>query len=322
MIRVCSRRGTALAISSRGYAALLVQSRIFPHVFLKRENRRAGQVVSDDFNVPAVSQNLLTSPFGLRQVYGWRGRRRAQVMDPVFDFRLAFSSGYRALVRKAAQMPVRHVHVATVDVPARRDGLERLLQALKDTRHTVTVSLAPLGNRGKFENINLALHDIRLDEVDWLIVIDDDVAIPGHFLDRFLCASEAASLRISQPAHRFRSYTTWEITQRLWNSLVHTTRFVECGPVTAFHRDIFPHILPFPETRFGWGIDVIWAEVARRENFHIGVVDATPIEHLRPVAHAYDVDAAISEARQLLERFGVRRSNRQILEITAVMTQL
>jgi hypothetical protein len=141
-------------------------------------------------------------------------------------------------------------------------------------------------------------------------------------MDRFLYASEAASLRISQPAHRFRSYTTWKITQRLWNSLVHTTRFVECGPLTAFHRDVFPHILPFPEIRFGWGIDVIWAEIARRENFDIGVVDATPIEHLRPVAQAYDVDAATSEARQLLDRFGVNRSSRQILSTTAVMRRL
>jgi hypothetical protein len=266
--------------------------------------------------------DLFESPFGLRQQYGWRGYRCAQVVDPLFEFRLAFSPGYRMLIRKAAEMPVRHVHVATVDVPARRDGLERLLQTLKDTRHRVTVSLAPLGNRGKFENINLALHDVHLDEVDWLIVIDDDVAVPRRFMDRFLYASEAASLRISQPAHRFRSYTTWKITQRLWNSLVHTTRFVECGPLTAFHRDVFPHILPFPETRFGWGIDVIWAEIARRENFDIGVVDATPIEHLRPVAQAYDVDAATSEARQLLDRFGVNRSSRQILSTTAVMRRL
>jgi len=281
-----------------------------------------GQVTNDEKADPAASQDLFTSRYGLRQEYGWHGYRRAFVTDPLFDSRLKISPGYRALLRKAAQMPVRHVHVVSVDVPARRDDLERVLQALRDTRHTVTVSLAPLANRGKFENINLALRNTHLNEVDWLVVIDDDVALPAHFLDRFLCASEAASLRIAQPAHRFRSYTTWQVTQRLWNCLVHTTRFVECGPVTAFHRAVFPHVLPFRETRFCWGLDVIWAEIARREDFRIGVVDATPIEHLRPVAQAYNVETAISEARELLEGFGVHRSNRQILETTAVMTRL
>jgi len=219
-------------------------------------------------------------------------------------------------------MPTRRVKVASVDVPTRRNDLERVLRTLKTTRHMVSVSLAPLGNRGKFENINLALRDVDLDPVDWLVVVDDDVALPPCFLDRFIYASEAASLRISQPAHRFHSYTTWEVTQRMWNSLVHTTRFVECGPLTAFHRDVFRHLLPFPETRSGWGLDVIWGEIARREGFRVGIVDATPVAHLRPVAQAYDVSAAISEAEQLMRRFDVCRSNREILKTTAVLTRL
>lgn len=253
---------------------------------------------------------------------GWRGYRAGRVTDPLFDLRLSLNPRYRALDRRAAEMPSRRVHIASVDVPGRRNALESVLRTLTASRHNVTVSLAPLGDRGKFENINLALRDVDLKPVDWLLVVDDDVAFPPRFLDRFLYASEAASLRISQPAHRFRSYTSYQVTQRMWNSLVHTTRFVECGPLTAFHRDVFGHVLPFPETRWSWGIDVVWAEIARREDFRIGVVDATPIEHLRPVAHSYDAEAAQAEMQRLLQRFGVHQSSQQIPETVAVLTRL
>src|SRR3712207_6895662 len=49
---------------------------------------------------------------------------------------------------------------------------------LHATRHAVTVATAPTGTRGKFENLNalLAEHDARAH--DWLLVVDDDVALP------------------------------------------------------------------------------------------------------------------------------------------------
>ena len=63
-------------------------------------------------------------------------------------------------------------------------------------------------------------------------------------------------------------------------------------------------------------------EIARSKGFSVGVVDATPITHLRPIAQTYDRSAAISESQQLLERFGVRRSNQEIFKITGVLTRL
>ena len=270
----------------------------------------------------AADEDLLLSRFGTRRLDGWRGRRFGLFADAAFDLRLAAGGGFRALARRAAAAPPRRVHVASVDVPARRADLQAVLRALRDTRHAVTVTLAPLGERGKFQNINLALREVDLGDVDWLVVVDDDIAFPPHFLDRFLYAAEAASLRIAQPAHRFRSHTTWAVTQRRWAGLVHTTHFVECGPVTAFHRDAFDAVLPFPETRWAWGLDVLWGETARRRDWRIGVVDATPIGHLRPVAQVYEHAAAAAEARALLQHYGVRRSNREILQTTAVLKRL
>ena len=271
----------------------------------------------------ATSEDLMLSAYGTpglgKQAYYDQHPRRA---DAVFDAWLNCKPSYRRLAARAKRLPVQRIHVASVDVPARRQDLETVLATLKDTRHEVSFSLAPIGDRGKFHNINLALANIDLNALDWLIVVDDDIAFPPHFLDRFVYACHATGLRIAQPAHRFKSYTTWAVTQRCWNSLVHMTHFVECGPLTMFHRDVFADVLPFPETRWAWGLDVLWGELARRRNLPIGVVDATPIAHLRPVAQNYENDAAVSEGREMLARYGVERSNREILQTTAVLASL
>ena len=49
---------------------------------------------------------------------------------------------------------------------------------------------------------------------DWLLVVDDDVALPRGFLDRFLHAAERAGLRLAQPAHRLHSHAAWAVTRR------------------------------------------------------------------------------------------------------------
>ncbi len=268
-------------------------------------------------------EDVLLSGYGTVQFAAERYiSRHPRRGDALYDVWLNCKPSYRKLVFDAARMPIQRIHVASVEVPARRQDLDGVLSTLKDTRHDVSVSLAPIGDRGKFHNINVALADVDLSTLDWLIVVDDDIAFPSHFLDRFVYACHTARLRIAQPAHRFRSYTTWQITQRVWNSLVHLTNFVECGPLTIFHKDVFSDVLPFPETRWAWGLDVLWGELGRRRGLAVGVVDATPIGHLRPVAQLYEKDAAVAEGRQLLAKYDVRRSNREILKTTDVLTRL
>lgn len=278
----------------------------------------------NDSQVEQASQpeGLFMSSYGIQPRTGWRSYDSGRQVDRVFDMANWCNPQFHKVSRRAKRTPVQRVHIVSVDVPARRHDLEGVLNALRDTHHDVTVSLAPLGDRGKFQNINLALRDVDLSEIDWLIVVDDDIAFPGNFLDRFLYVCEAASLRIAQPAHRFRSHASWQVTQRMMGSLAHLTHFVECGPLTAFHRSVFDRVLPFVETRWAWGLDVLWGEIARRDGFRIGIVDATPIAHLRPVAQTYDFGAAATEAQQLLERLGVRRTHEEIFRTTEVLKRL
>lgn len=263
---------------------------------------------------PRKADDFFASDEGLRIARSWRDRRLGWLTDALFDIELAARGGARRLRRMADALPRQSVLVASVEVPSRRAELERVLAGLKQTRHDVTARVVPIGTGGKFQNINRALEGCELDRVDWLMVVDDDVALPPRFLDEFLALADAAGLKLCQPAHRFRSYATFELTQRHYGSSVRETGFVEIGPVTAFHRDVFDAFLPFPDLRWGWGLDAYWSKLASDRGFRMGIVDATPIEHLKPVAATYGVEEAAAEARRFLEEHSIRTPRPALLQ--------
>ncbi len=164
--------------------------------------------------------------------------------------------------------------------------------------HTVAEDLSG----GKFENLNRVLEAAgATGEADWTIVIDDDVRVPRAFLDRFVGVCEAFELDLAQPAQTLRSHSAWKVTRRRPATLVRETRFVEIGPVTAFRRAAAAELLPFPELRFGWGLDLHWAAVAAERGWRLGVVDALPVRHeFGLVAAAYARQDAVDEAARFL----------------------
>ena len=162
--------------------------------------------------------------------------------------------------------------------------------------HTVAERLAG----GKFENLNRLL-EASAPEPDWLLVVDDDVRLPRAFLDRFVAVCEAFELDLAQPAQTLRSHSAWKVTRRRPGSLVRETRFVEIGPVTAFSRRAAAELTPFPELRYGWGLDLHWAALAGQRGWRLGVVDALPVRHEAGlVAAGYSRDDAIDEAARFL----------------------
>jgi len=229
-------------------------------------------------------------------------RRRAVVRDAMGDLELLARRVPSRLGRAAAEGPRRRVLVLGVvraDVPGLMDATRR---ELARSRHEVEVRTATAGEGGKFENLNalLAAHQPAAAH-DWLLLVDDDVALPRRFLDRFLFLAERFDLALAQPAHRHRSHAAWELTRRRRGALVRETAWVEIGPVVALRADTWAHLLPFPSTRMGWGLDAHWAALAREQRWRVGIVDATPIRHLlRPIATGYAAQAAVEEARAFL----------------------
>jgi hypothetical protein len=169
------------------------------------------------------------------------------------------------------------------------------------SRHDVAFLSTDVGSRGKFENLRALLDRHPAAGHDWLVVVDDDVTLPPGFLDVFIFLAERFGLRLAQPAHRRRSHAAWDVTRRRPVSVVRETRFVEIGPVFAFHASTFGVLLPFPPLRIGWGLELHWSALARERGWKLGVVDATPVRHgLRPIASSYDRGGAVAEAREFL----------------------
>jgi|HubBroStandDraft_3_1064219.scaffolds.fasta_scaffold49445_2 GT2 family glycosyltransferase len=237
---------------------------------------------------------------------------RRQALDTAVDA-CELLSARRLRLELAARHapPLRRVLVLGIERPEHRQLAAAAHAELLRSRHDVELHTAPPGARGKFENLNLLLHapdggtgvggGTPIDGHDWLLVVDDDVQLPRGFLDRFLFLCERFSLSLAQPAHRLNSHAAWPVTRRRAGSVVRETSFVEIGPVTAFASVTFPVLLPFPDLRMGWGLDVHWAALARERRWRCGVIDAVAVGHrAAPAAAGYARGDALAEARAFL----------------------
>jgi GT2 family glycosyltransferase len=250
---------------------------------------------------PMSTDDFLSGTSGL--VFGIRATSRALVRDALADAVALARGQNRRLRRAAAVSPRRRVLALGVE----REDRPNLLTAARDellrSKHEVRFASTTVGGRGKFENLNRLLEEHPAAGHDWLVVIDDDVALPSGFLDAFVFLAERFELRLAQPAHRARSHAAYALTRRRAGSVVRQTRFIEIGPVFAFHAATFETLLPFPELRFGWGLDAHWSAVAEEHGWPEGIIDATPVRHgLRQIASAYSREDALAEAREFLAK--------------------
>jgi hypothetical protein len=216
--------------------------------------------------------------------------------------------------RLARGQPPRRVLVTSVYRPG--SLFPAALERLRSERHEVHFALGAVEEAhpllaeftvaerlggGKFENLNRVLAEAPDTDRDWLLVVDDDLRLPPRFLDRFLAVCERFGLDLAQPAQTLRSHSAWRVTRRRPASLVRETRFVEIGPLTAFGRRAAEALLPFPELRYGWGLDLHWAALAAERGWRLGVVDATPVRHeSATVGTAYRREDAEAEAAGFL----------------------
>ena len=222
-----------------------------------------------------------------------------------------------ALDRLSARYPPRTVLVLSVYRPGRELAVAAATE-LSGSRHDVSLAYGSTGAAdprlaaatvatglagGKFQNLNaiLAAATPPATAPDWTIVIDDDVTLPVRFLDRFLALCERFDLSLAQPAQTLRSHAAWRVTRRRPASLLRETRFVEIGPVTAFRRDAAAELIPFPDLRFGWGLELHWAALATERGWRLGIADAAAVRHEQAAVGAgYSHAEAIDEARHFL----------------------
>jgi hypothetical protein len=154
----------------------------------------------------------------------------------------------------------------------------------------------------KFLLLNQLLRGVELDRHEYVLVCDDDIVLPGGFLDSYLELVTRYELALAQPARTQDSYLDHWLVRQLEGLQARRTRFVEIGPLFSIHRDAFPLLIPFDEASpMGWGYDFVWPVVVENARLRMGIVDATPVAHnlRKPVAH-YDYLANMRAMRALL----------------------
>lgn len=251
---------------------------------------------------------------------GHVGPRRMPAMrvaDAAIDLLLRCRGVPRRLDRLAAAAPARSVLAVCVYRPG-SERADRLREPLSSSRHDVELAFGSMGEPrpalrsvtaesglegGKFENLNLLLAGARRppDEVEWLLTLDDDVLLPPRFLDRMIGVCERLGFTLAQPAQTLTSHAAWPVTRRRPLSIARRTPFVEIGPVTLFRAEAVRELTPFPELRYGWGLDLHWAALADERGWPLGVIDALAVRHdSAAIASTYRHADAVREASGFL----------------------
>ena len=201
---------------------------------------------------PEPPDDFLSGTSG--QVYGIRATTRAAIADSVADA----CGDWPLCSRGVSGARRRHTRAGGCwRWPWSATEEPNLLAAaraeLLRSRHDVRFDRIGVGNRGKFENLNVLLERHPPQGHDWLLVLDDDVALPRGFLDAFVFLAERFGLRMAQPAHRALSHAAWQVTRRRPGGLVRETSFVEIGPVSRLSRRHLRRTAAVPAAASGLG---------------------------------------------------------------------
>ncbi|MBV8431502.1 MAG: hypothetical protein JO244_10090, partial [Solirubrobacterales bacterium] len=125
---------------------------------------------------PLSPPDFLSGTSGL--VFGKRATTRAIVADATADLRGLVQARPLRLRRATGSWPRRRVLALGIERADESNLLARAQDELLRSRHAVDFHSIDVGGRGKFENLNLLLEQHSPEGYDWLIALDDDVALP------------------------------------------------------------------------------------------------------------------------------------------------
>jgi hypothetical protein len=138
---------------------------------------------------------------------------------------------------------------------------------------------------------------------DYVIVIDDDIQLPHHFLDRYIEVIERYDFALAQPARTSNSTIHHPIVEQQTHCIARQTRFVEIGPLFSVRADAFDLIFPFDETSpMGWGYDFAWPVQMEQAGLKMGIVDALAVDHSFRPNISYDLSIVSAQANDYLSK--------------------
>jgi hypothetical protein len=210
-----------------------------------------------------------------------------------------------------AQVVMRHV------AAAQKYRWEVRLWALDEIHPELASYSYGVGKGAKFVLLNSLLSVKYFADFDWVLVLDDDVALHRGSLAAFVGLAQRTGMSLTQPAHAFGRYRSFRVNCCHPLSVARLTTYVEIGPIFAVSRRWAKRILPFPEDfKMGWGLDVLWSDLIE-EGALLGVIDWVTLNHLSPLARDYNRSPEYQRMLQVLHERG-HSSLREIQKTLAV----
>ena len=145
-------------------------------------------------------------------------------------------------------------------------------------------------------------------EAVWLP--DDDLAVDTQTLNRMFDLFHGFGLSLAQPALTHNSFHTFDTLLQRPGYLLRYVGFVEVMAPLFSRSALRLCQETFHLSRIGWGLDFVWPSLINNTNRRsIGILDATPVHHTRPVRggdlYKNNVDAdPFEDERRVLDRYG------------------
>jgi hypothetical protein len=127
-------------------------------------------------------------------------------------------------------------------------------------------------------------------DYEYVWMPDDDIFASQDTISRMFEVARRAHLDLFAPALHEASYYAHFITMRSHGFFGRLTGFVEIM-VPGFSRAAMERVVPtldLSETGWGWGLDSVWPKLLDYRN--VGIIDATPVVHTRPVGRMRDAE--------------------------------
>jgi hypothetical protein len=149
-------------------------------------------------------------------------------------------------------------------------------------------------------------------DYDRIWLPDDDISTNQATISRMFAVARAVGLDLFAPALHEGSYFSHFITMVNRRFAGRWVGFVEIM-VPGFGRPALERLLPTldeGDTGWGWGLDSVWPKLLGYEG--VGIIDATPVIHTRPVGVMRDADLerrVHAESDRLLARYDCRQEH-------------
>jgi hypothetical protein len=143
-------------------------------------------------------------------------------------------------------------------------------------------------------------------DYDFVWMPDDDIFATKATISAMFDVARVVSLDLFAPALHDASHFAHFSTMRNHSFFGRWTGFVEIM-MPAFSRGALEHLLhtlDLSETGWGWGLDSLWPKLLDYQR--VGIIDALPVLHTRPVGQMRDLDLArrvVQESDSIMERF-------------------